>query len=82
VIERPKPPSQPYSLRRAAERAAADGVDWWTMRIVASDLIPDGLADVRYRWTFADTVEGHMALDVLEEAREQRRREAEVNRGP
>jgi len=52
------------------------------MRIVASDLIPDGLADVRYRWTFADTVEGHMALDVLEEAREQRRREAEVNRGP
>jgi len=44
VIERPKPPSQPYSLRRAAERAAADGVDWWTMRIVASDLIPDGLA--------------------------------------
>lgn len=49
------------------------------MRLVTSHDIPDGLMAIRRRWTYADTLEAHLALDALEEAREIMRREAERN---
>jgi hypothetical protein len=38
--------------------------------VIRSPDIPDGLADVRQRWTFADLLEAHMYLDALEDTRE------------
>jgi hypothetical protein len=38
--------------------------------------IPDGLVDIRRRWSFADTLEAHLALDAVEEAREAMRPES------
>ena len=38
-------------------------------RIVNSEVIPDGLADVRYRWSYADLVEAHIMLDAWDAMR-------------
>jgi hypothetical protein len=35
-------------------------------RPVFADRIPDGLADVRQRWTLPDLLEAHLALDAAE----------------
>lgn len=56
-------------MRRAVERAAEHGVDWWTWRVVLSRDIPDGLAQVRSTWSFIDLYEAHVVLDTLEELR-------------
>lgn len=37
------------------------------MRLAASQHIPDGLADVRYRWAWRDVVEGIAMLDYLDD---------------
>ncbi len=37
------------------------------MRLALDQRLPDGLADVRQRWSFADTLEAHIALDALDE---------------
>lgn len=68
------------ALRDAAER----GVDWWLWRLVVSQDIPDGLATITRDWSFADTLDGHLALDALEEVRaahqEREREKAESKR--
>ena len=40
------------------------------MRIATSSDITDGLFDVRYRWSFSDLLEAHIALDAIEEIRD------------
>lgn len=47
------------------------------MRLVTSEVISDGLLDIRRRWSFADTLEAHMALDALDDSGEAARRHAE-----
>lgn len=37
------------------------------MRIILDPRIPDGLTDVRRSWTYAETLEAHIALDALDE---------------
>lgn len=39
--------------------------------------IPDGLAEIRRFWSFRDVLEGHIALDALEESREALKPEGE-----
>lgn len=48
------------------DAAAAQGVDWFVMRVVVDPRIPDGLADVTQRWTFADLLQAHFTLDALD----------------
>lgn len=62
-------PDTPGRIRTLTDRAARDGVDWWTWRIVVSADIPDGLADIRQRWSFADLLDAHIVLDTMEAAR-------------
>ena len=52
------------------QRASDRGVDWFVWRVVLSSDVPDGLADIRQRWSFADVFEAHLALDAIEELRE------------
>jgi hypothetical protein len=54
------------------ERSTAKGrgVDWLIMRPATSPDLPDGLFDVRHRWTFRDLYEAHVALDALDDIRE------------
>jgi hypothetical protein len=40
------------------------------MRPATSPDLPDGLFDVRHRWTFRDLYEAHVALDALDDIRE------------
>ena len=68
-VDRPVPDEPDWRIKRAIERATAAGVDWWTWRVVLSDSIPDGLADVRQRWTFADLYEAQVMLDFVDETR-------------
>lgn len=75
LIDRPARESSPYALQQAEERAIAGGVDWWVWRIVVSPHIPDGLAELRARWSFADALEGHLVLDVIEAAEAEARKE-------
>lgn len=49
------------------------------MRLVTSPDISDGLITIRRRWSFADTLEAHMALDALDDSREAVDRHAKKN---
>lgn len=40
------------------------------MRIVTSQDFPDGLADIRRHWSFADLFQAHLVLDYLDAKRE------------
>jgi hypothetical protein len=37
--------------------------------VIRSPEIPDGLADIRRRWTFVDLLEAHVFLDAVEDLR-------------
>lgn len=52
-------------------------MNWWVWRLVLSEDIPDGLIAIRSQWSFRDTLEGHLALDALDEGRESARKAAE-----
>lgn len=52
------------------KRAARKGVNWFVWRVVTHGRIPDGFADIRTRWTFADLLESHFALDALDDMAE------------
>lgn len=49
------------------EVAAGRGVDWFLLRPVVDPRIPDGLADVRERWTLPDLLDTHQLLDALDD---------------
>lgn len=66
VATRDAKPADEWRTRRALERAAEHGVDWWLWRLVLAPEIPDGLADIRQRWSFADVFDAHVVLDTLE----------------
>lgn len=53
-----------------AQQAALRGVNLFQWRVIRSDVIPDGLADIRERWTFVDLLEAHLYLDAVENIRE------------
>jgi hypothetical protein len=46
------------------------------MRLATSSDLPDGLITIRRDYSYADTLEAHLALDALEEARDILHREA------
>lgn len=54
-------------------------MNWWIQRLVISKDIPDGLADIRRFWSFADVLESHMVLDVLEGVRRIVKKQAEAD---
>lgn len=62
------PPEQSRAMKRAAQRAAKNGVDFFLYRIARSDL-SQGIGDVR-RWPFAEVFDAHLALDAIEEMSE------------
>ena len=55
-------------IRRRYEQAAADGVDWWIMRIATSPHFSDTFAAVAHEWSWRDQVHAHMTLDALDDA--------------
>ncbi len=55
---------------KAVEHAARRGVDWLIWRIVTHERIPDGLVELRDRWTLGDLLTAHLALDAIEEIEE------------
>jgi hypothetical protein len=62
------------------ETAARAGVDWFVWRLVTSERIPDGLVEIRRRWSCWDCIEGHIALDALDRLDEIARAEADASR--
>lgn len=42
-------------------------MNWLTWRAVLDPRIPDGLADVRYRWRFADLHDYLIARDAVDD---------------
>lgn len=50
------------------------------MRIVVDPRIPDGLADIRRSWSFAETLEAHLTLDALDVIEAHQRRQADAQR--
>jgi hypothetical protein len=65
------------SAASAVKHAARRGVDWMIWRVVVAERIPDGLADVRQRWTLPDLLAAHLALDAIEAVEEAARAERE-----
>lgn len=51
---------------KAIRHARRRGVDWLTWRVVAHARVPDGLVDVRRRWSLADLLDAHLALDAID----------------
>ena len=67
MIERP-PAGRVLSwhAQAAIDYASSVGVDWWVWRVVASDRMKDGLADIRRHWSFADLFEAQVVIDTLD----------------
>ena len=59
----------PAAAQRALERAVRRGVDPLIWRLVTSEDIPEGLAEIRRSWSAGDIADAHEWLDALEEAR-------------
>jgi len=38
----------------------------WIWRLVGDSRIPDGMAQIKREWSFADTLEAHLFLDALD----------------
>lgn len=61
---------------RIIQTATAYGVDWFTMRLVLSADIPDGLHAVK-RYSLGELIQAHASLDALEGMRELQRQRSE-----
>jgi hypothetical protein len=62
-------PDVPWRIRRAIDLSSQRGVDWWVWRLVTDSRLHASYAEVRDRWTFADTLAAHLVLDTLDAAK-------------
>lgn len=67
----------PFAHREAARTASRWGVDWLLWKVAGSSHTPEGILDVKYRFTIPDLIEALAYIDAVEAVLGYEREQAE-----
>lgn len=70
-------PAKPFQRRVSGGSKIPNSLDWAVWRLLTSERIRVSLTELARDWSYQDFRDAHEALDVIAEAEERARREAE-----